>query len=101
MTRDVGVIRSDESLRRAIASLRGLVVSQPRSLVSDMALVGLMVATAALERHESRGAQFRSDFPGLSATARHAEYSLVDLRRRADAVCGNASNADAPMAGTA
>lgn len=101
MTRDVGVIRSDESLRRAMASLHALLERQPRSVVSDMALVGLMVATAALDRHESRGAQFRSDFPQLAAMARHSEFPLSAALRRAGEACGGTTRAGAPLAGAA
>ena len=101
MTRDVGVIRSDASLRRAILSLQVIAGQQSRSAVSDMAMVGLMVATAALDRHESRGAQFRSDHPQLSAIAQHSDLTLAQVRGRADVVCSGASHAGVPREGRA
>ncbi|MBM3560673.1 MAG: FAD-binding protein, partial [Alphaproteobacteria bacterium] len=88
MTRDVGVIRSDESLRRAITALAATAEAHPRTAVSEMVLVGLMVATAALERRESRGAQYRSDFPLPAAEAVHTELTLDDVRRHAAGVRG-------------
>ena len=94
MTRDVGVIRSDESLRRAIIALDEAAHARPQTAVSEMALVGLMVATAALQRHESRGAQYRADFPSPAAESEHTELTLADVRRRAADVRG-----ESPAAG--
>ncbi|MEO1090954.1 MAG: L-aspartate oxidase [Pseudomonadota bacterium] len=55
MTKAVGVAREARSLRQAIARLA--------SLRSDRALVGLLVAVAALRREASQGAHYRSDAP--------------------------------------
>jgi aspartate oxidase len=95
MTRDVGVIRSDAGLRRAMARLAALLEGRPaRSPVAEMALVGLVVATAARARRESRGAQFRADFPQPAAgRAQHSEFTLDAVRR---AVTSAADLAPAP-----
>lgn len=87
MTRDVGVIRSDLSLRSAMSQFWAMLERGPaRSAVSDLALVGLLVTTAALERTESRGGQFRSDYPEASpAWERHIELTLDDVMKRAGA----------------
>ncbi len=40
-----------------------------------------LVAAAALARHESRGAQFRSDYPQTDAVAVHTRLTLADAER--------------------
>ena len=53
----VGLIRDAETLAPAVERLRAW------SATSDLALVGRLVADAALHRTESRGGHFRADFP--------------------------------------
>jgi L-aspartate oxidase len=58
----VGVLRDRVGLRAAIEVLRPLAFGDHAS--ADPALVGLMIATAALLRKERRGGHYRTDFPG-------------------------------------
>ena len=74
MSENVGVIREKIGLTRAIAFL------SPLAIKSDMALVGLMIATSALRREESRGAHFRSDFPLTDAAGKRSRFRLSDLK---------------------
>ncbi len=63
MSRDVGVLRDGEGLRRAQAELA------EHAPVSDAALLALMVAQAADARRESRGGHFRTDHPAAGPDA--------------------------------
>ena len=46
-----------------------------------MALVGVMIALSSLRRLESRGAQYRSDFPNPDERWRHSiELTLDEVR---------------------
>ena len=46
------------------------------SPASDPAIVGLMIAIAALGRQESRGAHYRTDFPQAAQVARRSTLCL-------------------------
>jgi L-aspartate oxidase len=67
LSRGVGVLRDEAGLRATIETLLPLAFN--RGPVSDPALVGLMIAVAALQRQESRGAHWRTDFPAPAAKA--------------------------------
>lgn len=92
MTRHVGVTRDGEGLHAALEQLapaaRAALRVDPAplsaaSLAADMALVGSMIALAALQRLESRGAQCRSDFPRPDAGWQHSiDLTLDDVRAR-------------------
>jgi aspartate oxidase len=92
MSRHVGVTRDGDGLQAALAllalgaraALRGDPAPlAPASMVADMALVGSMIALSALQRLESRGAQYRSDFPHPDAGWQHSiDVTLDDVRSR-------------------
>ncbi len=75
MQYQVGVIRDQEGLSKALSEIavlgeraKKVIVGTPQELVSavrlrNMLLVAEMVCRAALERNESRGSHYRSDFP--------------------------------------
>jgi L-aspartate oxidase len=76
MSRWLGVVRNRSGLEAAIAEL--LPLANRRGPASGPAMVGLMMAVAALRREESRGAHYRSDFPLTDATAQRSTLSLED-----------------------
>jgi L-aspartate oxidase len=69
MTDDVGVLRSRESLERALATLATAPSCADREL-SNLTTLGRAVTAAALARTESRGAHSRVDFAGRDESQR-------------------------------
>ncbi|QPF82115.1 L-aspartate oxidase [Bradyrhizobium genosp. L] len=67
LTQGLGVLRDRDGIARTVRGLAPLARGQ--GATSDPALVGLMIAVAAIKREESRGGHFRSDFPDTAASA--------------------------------
>ena len=65
MQKRVGIIRDEEGLKTAIADLEkhSAELHDTSAIeLENMATVGMLIATAALERRESRGVHFRRDY---------------------------------------
>ncbi|QIG49090.1 L-aspartate oxidase [Nordella sp. HKS 07] len=77
LSRYLGVTRDEAGLHTAIAALRPLAESHREA--ADPALVGLMIAEAALARQESRGAHYRTDFPQKSTIAARSFLTSEDV----------------------
>lgn len=65
LSRSAGVLRDGQGLAEAVAALLPLALAGGPA--ADPAAVGLLVATAALRRRESRGAHWRTDVPAQAA----------------------------------
>ncbi len=70
MMEEVGIVRSKESLKRALKELEelgphlGFTYTRPAAWeTQNLLIVAFNIARAALSREESRGSHFRSDFP--------------------------------------
>ncbi|HEX9945400.1 MAG TPA: L-aspartate oxidase [Thermoanaerobaculia bacterium] len=65
MWQKVGVVRDEAGLAFAVEELRRLAKQHPRAAGEARNLLGIgrLLAAAALERRESRGGHYRSDFP--------------------------------------
>ena len=80
MYRDVGVERDEAGLARAVRALAEIGEGDPARDVRDAALVGGLIAHAALRRRESRGSHARRDYSApSSATGERSFSSLADL----------------------
>ena len=68
MAKYVGVLREASGLTTAIEALR--LLAFVGEAASDPALVGLMIASSARSREESRGSHSRTDFPNQRTPVR-------------------------------
>ncbi|QBR72704.1 L-aspartate oxidase [Beijerinckiaceae bacterium] len=85
LTRAAGVLRDGDGLAAAAGKL--LPMALGNGAARDPAIVGLMIAIAALRRQESRGAHARTDFPDRASPAArstlHLEAALAHARELA------------------
>lgn len=78
MQKLVGIERDRDGLLEALRALHSI----RKRRDSSMALVGHMIAAAALLREESRGAHYRADFPEASMQrCRSQKFRLHDLEK--------------------
>ncbi|KJC56842.1 L-aspartate oxidase [Bradyrhizobium sp. LTSPM299] len=76
LTQGLGVLRDRDGIERTIRGLYPLARGQ--GATSDAALVGLMIAVAAVRREESRGGHFRTDFPDTAPSAVPSSFTRTD-----------------------
>jgi L-aspartate oxidase len=82
MWKDAGIVRTEAGLKNAIQVLKQLSprVAHPQTRrdheAQNLLLAGLLVARSALAREESRGAHYRTDFPGHN-DSRFLKHSII------------------------
>jgi L-aspartate oxidase len=81
MYANVGLVRNEFGLREALSRIEELVRSFPGAAndLRNLLVIGRLVAEAALERKESRGSHYRSDYPSTDESL--AKRSFTRLLR--------------------
>lgn len=79
MTRFVGLERDSEGLMSALETIAGVErAGAPEPALLNMTATAKLVTAAALARHESRGAHFRSDYPQTNLAGARSFLTLAD-----------------------
>jgi L-aspartate oxidase len=91
MTSHVGVIRDGERLAEAVRTLASIEQDAGNIALRNMATTALLIAASAWARRESRGAQYRIDFPAERPELRHrTRTTLAAAREIAASLSGRA-----------
>ncbi len=84
----VGIFRDELSLKTALVELNKLILNFNREYkcltkaeyeFRNMLIVAKAVTTSALNRHESRGAHYRLDFPNCEKDGKHSYYGNKEI----------------------
>ncbi|MFT4079340.1 L-aspartate oxidase [Rhodomicrobium sp.] len=78
MAAHVGVERTAETLKTALSSLVDISRIPASPALANMTTAAILIAAAAHERRESRGAHCRLDFPSANEKGRHTFMTLSD-----------------------
>ncbi len=81
MTSHVGVIRDGENLAEAVRAFGRLEREAGNIALRNMATSALLVAASAWARRESRGAQYRTDYPAERPELRHRTCTTLATAR--------------------
>ena len=79
MSTHVGVVRTKHGLTTALDTITRLNrIANGVAPLANMTITALLITTAALQREESRGGHFRSDFP---QQAKHGTRTFITLEQ--------------------
>jgi L-aspartate oxidase len=81
MSTDVGVIRDEAGLTRALATILRIERESHCPGLRNMAVTALLVAASALQRQESRGGHWRADYPAADPAQAHRTFMTLDDAR--------------------
>jgi L-aspartate oxidase len=81
MAKEVGVERSEASLRAALWSLQEIKAGAASPALKNMVTAALLITVGAFARKESRGAHFRLDFSRTGSTTPYHTYLTLDRAR--------------------
>jgi L-aspartate oxidase len=83
MYANVGLVRNELGLREALARISNLESAFPHASneLRNLLVVGRLVTQAALDRHESRGSHYRTDYPATDEAL--AKRSFIKLKQPA------------------
>ena len=97
MSQHVGLIRNYDSLRAALKVIKRLDrLSAGVAPLANMTGAALLIAAAALQREESRGGHFRSDFPKTETQGARGFMTFAQAHQIADhALAGARHNKEA------
>ena len=80
MSHNVGVVRNGDGLRDALSDIAEISQGDIPLAASNWLLTAQFITAAALQRKESRGSQFRSDYPeAIKEWAHHSTLALDDV----------------------
>jgi L-aspartate oxidase len=82
MTSHVGVVRDGERLAGAVRAFASIEQDAGNVALRNMATTALLVAASAWARRESRGAQYRIDYPAERPELRHRTRTTLTAARQ-------------------
>ena len=97
MTSHVGVIRDGEHLAEAVRSFAAIERDAGNIALRNMATTALLVAASAWARRESRGAQYRTDYPAERPELRHRTMTTLAAAREIAASLADHAAVRAPQ----
>jgi L-aspartate oxidase len=86
MSAHVGVLRNSDGIRLALRTIQHVRKAAQTLNLQNMAVTAQMIATAALNRRESRGGHYRTDYPAaIQALAKRTMSTLAESDATAEA----------------
>ncbi len=82
MTRALGLERNEQDMRAALSTILAIErAANGEPALLNMTAAAKLIAAAALERRESRGAHFRTDYPRTEKVGVRSRFTLAEANR--------------------